>query len=285
MGTIYDLVADAKDGGTRSFGASNTRSEAEARLSADVARYRGSSWTNFRITEVDTSGLFEVPSLPTPRERYSIAVEVTKSRTVGEREVPRAVRVDIREGERVVASYERNYAMLRTFEPFRQGDRDYALISPDYTATSVVDLQTGQIVAAEEPNSWGFCPVGFYVPDWWDVHTRTTKAGTLPGSGRWTSDHEWPTGDFGFVWGCVWGDDSSWKVQYLDLSAIAEGVLQREERFGYVMLDTGEKEGHEVWRDAHEFVSLESFSGQRRVQFRTRQVFDIGSGEPLDPLA
>ena len=282
---IYDVVADTKDGDARSFGARRMREEAEMHLAAEVARYRGSSWSNFRIEEIDTAGLFEVPSLPIPRERYSIAVEVTRSTTTGERAFPRAVHVDIRDGERVVASYDRNYAMLRTFEPFRQGDRDYALISPDYTATNVVDLQTGQIVAAEEPNSWGFCPVGFYVPDWWDVHSRTAKSGTLPGSGRWTSDHEWPTGDFGFVWGCIWGDDSSWKVQYLDLSGVGDGEVRREERFGYLILDTGEKEGQEVWRDAHEFISLESFSGQRRVQFRTSQLFDISSGELLDPLA
>jgi hypothetical protein len=40
------------------------------------------------------------------------------------------------------------------FEPFRQGDRNYALISPNYTATSVMDLQTGEIVAGEEPSPW-----------------------------------------------------------------------------------------------------------------------------------
>jgi hypothetical protein len=47
--------------------------------------------------------------------------------------------------------YDRN-AQLRTFEPFRQGDRNDALISPNYTATSVMDLQTGEIVAGEEPS-------------------------------------------------------------------------------------------------------------------------------------
>lgn len=34
--------------------------------------------------------------------------------------------------------------------------------------------------------------------------------------------------------GCVWGDDSSWKIQYLDLSHADEGVIKREERFGYI---------------------------------------------------
>ena len=33
--------------------------------------------------------------------------------------------------------------MLGTFEPFRQGDRMFALVSPHYTATSVLDLHTG----------------------------------------------------------------------------------------------------------------------------------------------
>ncbi|MGD0811448.1 MAG: hypothetical protein ABSA91_17335 [Acidimicrobiales bacterium] len=54
---------------------------------------------------------------------------------------------------------------MDTFEPFRIGDRNFALISPHYTATSVMDLATGEIIAGEQPSSGGFCPVGFYVPD------------------------------------------------------------------------------------------------------------------------
>ena len=42
--------------------------------------------------------------------------------------------------------------------------------------------------------------------------------------------------DHGFVAGCIWGDDSSWKIQYLDLSRVEEGILKREERFGYIEL-------------------------------------------------
>src|SRR5438105_11737597 len=110
--------------------------------------------------------------------------------------------------------------MLETFEPFRQGDRDYALISPDYTGTSVVDLASGRIVASEPHDPGGFCPVGFDVPDWWDVNEGLERDGVLPGSSRWRSDYEWPTGDFGFVSGCHWGDDSTMKVQYLDPSAV-----------------------------------------------------------------
>ncbi|HXV17732.1 MAG TPA: hypothetical protein VD758_13185, partial [Gemmatimonadaceae bacterium] len=33
-----------------------------------------------------------------------------------------------------------------------------------------------------------------------------------------------------------WGDDSSWKIQYLDLSQVRTGVLKRDDRFGYIRL-------------------------------------------------
>lgn len=58
-------------------------------------------------------------------------------------------------------------------------------------------------------------------------------------AGLWDAGRRdpWPAaGDFGFVWGCVWGDDSSWKVQNLDLSAVQDGVIRRDERFGYLKL-------------------------------------------------
>ena len=215
-------------------------------------------------------------------DHLPIRVEVTKSISAGDRDYSRAVHVEIVDGERTVGSYDRNYAMLRTFEPFRQADRQFALISPNYTATSVMDLQTGKIIAGEEPSSGGFCPVGFYVPDWWDLHEQAVEYGTLPGSRGWTADHEWPTGQFGFVWGCVWGDDSSWKVQYLDLSRVQEGVLHREERFGYIVLDTGEREGDETWRDARQFIELWSDEGELRVQFLTRQTYNLSTGETTD---
>jgi hypothetical protein len=83
-----------------------------------------------------------------------------------------------------VAGYERNYSMLRTFEPFRH------------------------------------------------------DGSTIPGSEHWNADKEWPVGGFGFVWGCIWGDDSSWKAQHLDLRRVQEGVIARDERFGYVRLAT-----------------------------------------------
>jgi hypothetical protein len=143
---------------------------------------------------------------------------------------------DLGELERVCA-YERDYVMFQTFEPFRQGKRELALISHHYTRTAVLDLVSGAVIAEETegPQGGGFCPVGFYVPDWWDVHDDSI----IPGSEYWGDHMEWPVGDFGFVWGCQWGDDSSWKLQYIDLRHAQDGVITRDERFGYVPLATG----------------------------------------------
>jgi hypothetical protein len=114
------------------------------------------------IEEIDTTGLFEIPPAPPPRDRFSAKVEAKASPSG----TWNTLRVGILDhAGSVVAEYDRNYPSLyQTFESFRQGDKTFALISTDYTATSVIDL-TGKIVAAEEPSSREFCPVGFYVPD------------------------------------------------------------------------------------------------------------------------
>jgi hypothetical protein len=274
-----------------SAGARTTRAEAEALLEqtkarseeiADVAArnpgklFGGGYVDRIWVEEIDTTGLFEVPPRPTPRERYS-----TRVTTTSEPHLWTKVRVEIVDGEHVVATYDRNYGMLDTFEPFRQGDRNFALIAPDYTASSVISLESGEIIASEEPNSVGFCPVGFYVPDWWDVHPSVRphvleghppdEPFLRPGTLSWRNEYEWPSrGDFGFVWGCVWGDDSSWKVQYLDLSDIQQGVIRREERFGYLKLATHEKligpDFIRVW-------------GPRHVEFAVEKSYDLSTGQ------
>ena len=40
----------------------------------------------------------------------------------------------------------------------------------------------------------------------------------------------------GFVMGCVWGDDCSWKLERLDLTEAHNGILKREASFGYLEL-------------------------------------------------
>jgi hypothetical protein len=247
-------------------GAYLTMAEAEAALGEFVRRVERVGGRNDRywIEQVDTTGLFEVPPLPKPRDRFSTRVTNTSEPGRWAK-----VHVEVLEQDRVIAEYDRNHAMLQTFEPFRQGERHYALISPDYTATSVMDLTTGEVVAAEEPNTFGFCPVGFYVPDWHDVHGQ---GHSYPGTLTWRSDYEWLTGDFGFVWGCIWGDDSSWKVEYLDLSGIREGHLRRDDRFGYIKLATNPDV------EARNFIRVERWQGRRQVEFAVWESYDLQTG-------
>lgn len=118
-----------------------------------------------------------------------------------------------------IGSYERNYSLLKTFEPFRQDNKWYALYSPNYTATRVMELPSCKDLGGEEPASHGFCPVEYWVPTHDYDEDEISKAGY-----------------FGLIAGFVWGDDSSWKLQWLDLSEASKGIVRREERFGYVPL-------------------------------------------------
>lgn len=125
------------------------------------------------------------------------------------------------EGGVVLGSYARNYsAFYDTFCPFTKGGKDFALYSPTYTATRVIELPSCRDLGGEEPASHGFCPVDYFVP----VDDETGEAG-----------------DLGFVAGCTWGDDTSWKIQALDLSKADAGVITRDERFGYLELPEGKR--------------------------------------------
>ncbi len=111
------------------------------------------------------------------------------------------------EPETQVAEYVRNYGtFFSTFEPFRQDDRDYALISRHYAMTSVLDLQTGNIIAEEAIVGEGFCPVQFYVPDWRELHDEAPYTTDFPAAKlAQAPELAGPRGDFGFVAGCRWG--------------------------------------------------------------------------------
>lgn len=176
------------------------------------------------------------------------------------------------DGDTKVAEYSRNYSMMQTFEPFaqRQGDEwhDYALISDDYTRLAVLDLETGKIVAVEpypvadkelaeisndgivegqELPQLGFCPAEFYVPNWWENYNESffsrNLSGTLfPKSGREAAliktfqEMAMYEGQWGVYSGCVWGDDNSLKIRFVDLSRVKEGIVTTDDRFGYFQL-------------------------------------------------
>lgn len=119
-----------------------------------------------------------------------------------------------------IGQYDRNYSsMYNTFFPFYQDGEWYALYSKDYTATRIMKLPSCEDLCGEERDGSGFCPVDFFVPynDETLLECDPVAAETM-----------------GFVAGCVWGDDSSWKIQFLDLSNIKNGIFKNEPRFGYI---------------------------------------------------
>lgn len=274
MSKIYEVRSIAKsDGKLHPWGALKTRDEAE-QLLAERSEGENKEWAEkyherWWIEEIDTTGMFEIPPEPAPRESFETMVSKLDT---GERAWGKLHVEIVDKSGCAVASYERNYPNLfRTFEPFRQAERTMALISEDYTATSVMDLATGEVIASEEASGGGFCPVGFYVPDWWDIHDGSI----LPGSTDWREHLEFPKGKFGFVWGCIWGDDSSWKVQYLDLSDVQDGVIRRDDRFGFLEL-ASHPDLH-----AKDFIDCSFYSGKWEVTFSIHACFDLESGKSI----
>jgi len=71
-------------------------------------------------------------------------------------------------------------------------------------------------------------------------------------------------GGFGFVSGCAWGDDSSDKLEFLDLSEVADGIIKRDQRFGYFVLPKSTS-----LKDAIDFDSVDSikFTPDGRIDY------------------
>ena len=109
------------------FGTCRTRPEAEALLAESIQRAEagGVKYERYWVEEIDTTGLWQPPAQPKPRDRYSTRVTGTSPPGAW-----RKVHVDVLENETVIAGYDRNNSVLQTFEPFRQVDRDFAIISP-----------------------------------------------------------------------------------------------------------------------------------------------------------
>ena len=151
-----------------------------------------------------------------------------------------------------VGSYLRNYpALFDTFHPFTRQGRELALYSPHYTGTRVMELPSCRDLGGEEPAPEGFCPVDYFVPD---------------------------EGDVGFVAGCVWGDDTSWKIQALDLSGVESGAIARDERFGLLELPEGKRLGDVVSvKPCHPHAECEGSWVEMTVVVR----FEAATGRPL----
>ncbi len=156
-----------------------------------------------------------------------------------------------------VGIYDRNYPDFgeTTFEPFEVDGKWFALYSSDYTCTRIMTLPRCEDIGGEEPASVGFCPVEFYVPRY--RHFKLTDRVTGRVMEKWqfeskaeeddeglkkyfdVSVSSWKSLNVGFISGCIWGDDSSWKLETLDLSRAQEGIIERTARFGHFEIAAG----------------------------------------------
>lgn len=219
------------------------------------------------------------------------------------------------ENEEQIGEYERNYHTLYdTFVPFHLNGKDLALYSPDYTATRIMELPSCRNIGGEERDGAGFCPVDYFVPTYinqeWtsissyrpeetitrrinnpaekDLIERTEESRMIhPNTGKeiTSSDRFTPLTPlthypFGFIAGCYWGDDSSWKIQYLDLAQADKGILKRHERFGYIELPRGVQLKNAI--DMYLYGRTESDSANY-IRINIVQRYDLRNGEIPDP--
>ncbi|MBI5928593.1 MAG: hypothetical protein HY862_04750 [Chloroflexi bacterium] len=213
--------------------------------------------------------------------------------------------------EEQVGEYVRQYRTLYdTFFHFVQDGKDYALYSPNYSATRLLELPSSKDIGGEEPAANGFCPTQYYVPSYiieesyYERDKKTTRNRITEPRPEQLAPRSFPLetskdaegnlvtykvhlkpleqryfDPFGFVAGCVWGDDNSWKIQYLDLSEASKGILKREERFGYIVLPLNQK-----LRDA---IDMEDFQhdfdkDDTSIYINVRKRFDIETGDMSD---
>lgn len=166
-------------------------------------------------------------------------------------------RIGVFDGETQIGDYEYGYSSGLPFYAFRQDDKWYALYcGNDYTNTRIMSLPDCKDIGGEAkvPGGAGFCAVEIWVPAYYVHHVDLSgnperniapyrsffkihddnDGGRVDGqSSRPESD--WSYELFAFRSGCVWGDDSSWKLQMLDLRRVSEGLLTTQD-IGYIEL-------------------------------------------------
>ena len=203
--------------------------------------------------------------------------------------------------EEQVGEYIRNYsAFSHTFYHFKKDGKDYALYSPHYTATMVMELPSCREIGGEEPNAWGFCPIDYYVPSYivrehefddnkgehhifQHRHNEPSASLLVPHVDKY--DHSRPLSPllyypFGFVAGCVWGDDSSTKIQYLDLSEVDKGIIKRDNRFGYIEMPDALSLKQAI--DLYSFMYDPDEEDAYEVTIAIQKRFDIRTGKMLN---
>jgi len=159
-----------------------------------------------------------------------------------------------------IGEYIRNYHLFfKTFYYFIKDGKDYALYSPNYFITRVMELPSCVDIGGEEQTKTSLCPNEYYVPMYVDREYQFTDKGervtrkyrivdpaveqTLPTPISWEREINTPITvssiscfPFGFVSGSYWVKEGPEIIQHLDLSQVEKGIIKRDERFGKIVL-------------------------------------------------
>jgi len=126
--------------------------------------------------------------------------------------------------------------------PVRELTQEWIDMLSPATLTNSMSPLFGKVLGDQIPQE-GFCGVDYYIPDIMDFLDPSDFAVTSDSDAfdrEWVADGmEVAGGQYGWYSGCIWGDDSSWKLRYLDLSRISEGIVTEDERYGYWELPEG----------------------------------------------
>ena len=150
-----------------------------------------------------------------------------------------SVKVSIFRDKGLIGEYVRNYDSFgpNTFYPFEIDDQWYALYSASYTSTRVMKLNESSIEdwCGEDPEADGFCPVEYYVPRYFHYEKEIRVDCCFPdlNDGKCPPLIKTSYPRFAFLSGCYWGDDTSWKLRFVDLSKVPEKILEITDKFGY----------------------------------------------------
>lgn len=146
--------------------------------------------------------------------------------------------VEIFSDDKKIGEYIRKYPSHTesTFVSVSYNGKDYALYSSDYQAISVMSLpDCKEIKLTDEckKQMYSFCPIEIMVPKLWILSQEIDGVKHYYAYQKVDRDKEDPNfkdaptydSTVGFALGCVWGDDSSFKLNLLDLSNIENGEI------------------------------------------------------------
>ncbi len=129
--------------------------------------------------------------------------------------------ITIKKDEEVVFEVTRRYSTMaeETTKFFELDGKEIVVYSDDYQTLNFFNLTDRQPIQLDEESKkqiYGFCPVEIIIPrykiedEWYEMD----------------NDNGPLYHDFAMVSGCAWGDDSSWKLNIIDLKDLLSGKVR-----------------------------------------------------------